>query len=429
MGMPARACGLASQSCSLRPTLRHVEAQTRTSATPAATTPQTGSLGVGVIGCGNISGIYLDSMNRYGGLHLVRTADVDLRRARSQAARYKAPRAGSLDELLDDDDVQIAIDLTPPAEHGPVGRAVLEAGKSLYNEKPLATTREQALALRDVAAQRGLRVGGAPDSFMGAGQQTLRAAIDDGSIGRPIGALAISIRSGPDNWHPNPDFFYQPGAGPLFDIGPYYVTALVALLGPVRRVAGLATIGRKDRPILGGPNAGRTIRVSTPTHVTALLDFVEGPVVSLMLTFDVASSGVSDVLGTAAPRFEIYGTEGTLTVEDPTSFDGPVRLFRSTRETWSDLPLVSGFTEHSDRGMGVADMAHAIRAARRHRASWELAYHVLDVMLAISEAAESGRYIDMESRCERPEPLDPRWPANEAWPPAGAARSSEAAVR
>jgi predicted dehydrogenase len=406
-----------------------VEAQTRTSAKPAAAPPETGSMGVGVIGCGNISGIYLDSMNRFGGLHLVRTADVDLKRARSQAARYKAPRAGSLDELLADDDVQIAINLTPPAEHGPVGRAVLEAGKSLYNEKPLATTREQARALQDTATARGLRVGGAPDMFMGAGLQTLRGALDGGSIGRPIGALAISIRSGPDHWHPNPDFFYQPGGGPLFDIGPYYVTALVTLLGPVRRVAGLATIGRKERPILGGPNAGRTILVSTPTHVPALLDFVEGPMVSLMLTFDVASSGVSDVVGTAAPRFEIYGTDGTLTLDDPTSFDGPVRLFRSGRETWSDLPLVSGFTEHSDRGMGVADMAHAMRAGRPHRASWQLAYHVLDVMLAISESAESGRYVDVESRCERPEPLDPKWPANENWRAGKATPGSAATVR
>jgi predicted dehydrogenase len=291
---------------------------------------------------------------------------------------------------------------------------VLEAGKSLYNEKPLATTREEAGALRDAAEARGLRVGGAPDTFMGAGLQTLRAAIDAGEIGRPIGALAVSVRTGPDHWHPNPDFFYQPGAGPLFDIGPYYVTALVVLLGPVRRVAALATIGRRERPILAGPRAGKTIRVETPTHVTALLDFVDGAVASLMLTFDVASSGVTDVVGSVAPRFELYGTDGTLTLDDPTGFDGPARLFRSGRETWSDLKLVNPFTEDSDRGMGVAEMAHAMRAGRPHRASFELAYHVLDVLTAIAEAAEGDRYVDVASRCERPEPLDPAWPANEA---------------
>jgi predicted dehydrogenase len=353
-------------------------------------------------------------MNRFEGVHLLRTADVDQERARSQAARYGAPRAGSLEELLADPEVQIAINLTPPAGHGPVGRTVLEAGKSLYNEKPLAATLEEARALRDVAEARGLRVGGAPDTFMGAGQQTLRAVIDAGTIGRPIGALAVSVRSGPDHWHPNPDFFYQPGAGPLFDIGPYYVTALVALLGPVRKVAGLATIGRRERPILAGDRAGTTIRVETPTHVTALLDFVEGPVVSLMVTFDVASSGLSDIVGSVAPRFELYGTDGTVTLDDPAAFDGPVRLFLSGRDEWSDVPLVNSFTEHADRGMAVAEMAHAMRAPRPHRASWELAYHVLDVLTAIAESAESGREVDVASRCARPEPLDPQWPANEA---------------
>jgi predicted dehydrogenase len=370
-------------------------------------------VGVGVIGCGNISGTYLDSMNRFSGVHLVRTADADLERAKSQARRYRAPRAGSLDELLADPDVEIAINLTPPTGHGPVGRAVLEAGKSLYNEKPLATSRDQARTLHDVADGRGLRVGGAPDTFMGAGVQTLRAEIDAGTIGRPIGALAVSIRSGPDHWHPNPDFFYQPGGGPLLDIGPYYVSALVTLLGPVRRVAGLSTIGRRERPILAGARAGTKIRVETPTHFGALLSFVDGVVVSLMVTFDVASSGVSDIVGSAAPRFEIYGTDGTLSLDDPTGFGGPVRLFRSGRKRWSELPLVSGFTEHSDRGIGVAEMAYAMRAGRPHRASWELAYHVLDVLIAIAESAESGNEVDVASRCARPEPLDPAWPANE----------------
>jgi predicted dehydrogenase len=244
--------------------------------------------------------------------------------------------------------------------------------------------------------------------------QTLRALMDAGRIGRPIGALAVSVRTGPDHWHPNPDFFYQPGGGPLLDIGPYYVSALVALLGPVRRVAGFATIGRRERPILAGARKGTTIRVETPTHVNALLDFVEGPVVSLMVTFDVASSGISDIVGSVAPRFEIYGTDGTLSLDDPTGFGGPVRLFRSGRKTWSRVPLVSGFTEHSDRGIGVAEMAYAMRAGRPHRASWELAYHVLDVLTAIAESAESGDEVDVASRCARPDPLDPAWPANEA---------------
>jgi Predicted dehydrogenases and related proteins len=220
--------------------------------------------------------------------------------------------------------------------------------------------------------------------------------IDDGAIGQPVAAVAFMVNHGPEHWHPDPDFYYQIGAGPMFDMGPYYLTALVNLIGPVRRVTGSARITTPERTITSAPKFGTTIRVNTPTHVAGLLDFASGAVGTIITSFDV--------WGSTLPRIEIYGTEGTLSVPDPNTFGGPVRLNRAGSREWEDVPLTHGYAENS-RGIGLADMAAAIRSGRPHRANGALAYHVLDLMHAFHDASDQGRHIEVESTCERPAPL------------------------
>jgi predicted dehydrogenase len=350
---------------------------------------------VGIIGAGNISGIYLENGKRFEAISIAAIADIDMDRARAQAEKGGVPKACSVEELLADPQIAIVINLTVPAAHGLVALAALEAGKSVYNEKPLATTREDARRMLDLAASRGLRVGGAPDTFLGAGLQTCRKLIDDGWIGTPVAATAFMLGRGPENWHPNPAFFYQPGAGPMFDMGPYYLTALVALLGPVRRVTGAARISFEERVVTAGQNYGMHIPVTTPTHVAGVMEFAAGPVATLVTSFDVWGANV--------PRIEIYGSEGSLSVPDPNTFGGPVRVHRYDGE-WGEVPLTHGFAENS-RGLGVADMATAMRSGRPHRASGELAYHVLDLMHAFHDAAREGRHIELASTAARPAPF------------------------
>jgi predicted dehydrogenase len=289
-----------------------------------------------------------------------------------------------------------------PQAHAEVALAALAAGKSVYNEKPLALDREQAKQMLDMAREQGLRVGCAPDTFLGGGLQTCRKLIDDGVIGEPIGATAFMMSHGPEGWHPNPEFFYQPGAGPMFDMGPYYLTALTTLLGPVRRVTGSTRVSFPARVISSEPLRGQVIKVNTPTHIIGVLDFTAGAIATIVTSFDVWSSEL--------PRLEIYGSKGTLSLPDPNTFGGPVRVRLAGEQSWSDVPITRGYTENS-RGLGVADMADAIRTGRTHRANGELAYHVLDLMHTIHDASREGRHIDMTSSCARPEPLPEGWTA------------------
>ncbi len=353
---------------------------------------------VGIIGCGVISTIYLQNCTASDQLNVLACADLDLSRARAQAARFNVPRAETVEELLADPSIDIIINLTVPAAHAAVGRAALQASKSVYNEKPLAVTREDGQMLLDEAGQRGLRVGCAPDTFLGGGLQTCRALIDQGTIGRPVAATAFMLGRGPEAWHPDPEFFYKVGGGPMFDIGPYYLTALVALLGPVRRVTGSARISFPERTIGSEPKRGASIKVETPTHLAGVLDFESGPIATLVTSFDVWAAEV--------PRIEIYGSDGTLSLPDPNTFGGPVRLLQAGSDRWVDVPLTHGHTVDS-RGLGVADMAEAIRQGRPHRAGGELAYHVLDIMHAIHEASEQGQHINLDSTCSRPDPMPP----------------------
>jgi predicted dehydrogenase len=355
---------------------------------------------VGIIGCGNISSIYMQAGRPFPILKIVACADLEPERARAQAEKYGIPRPCSVAELLADPAVAVVVNLTVPLAHAEVALAALEAGKHVYNEKPLAVSRDDARRMLERAAARGLRVGCAPDTFLGGGLQTCRALIDQGAIGRPVAAMAAMLSSGPERWHPNPDFFYREGAGPLFDMGPYYLTALAALLGPARTVSGSARVTHPQRVIGSGPRQGEPIPVATPSHVTALLEYDEA-VATLTTTFDVAEG--------YGPRLEIFGTEGSLRLPDPNTFGGPVQLKRRDAE-WEEVPIAHGYTENS-RGIGVADMAYAIAEGRPHRASAELAFHVLDTMHSIYESAETGRRVALASSCERPAALPVGWPA------------------
>lgn len=360
-----------------------------------------GAVGVGIIGTGTISGIYLKNLTAYEGVTVAACADIDEARARAQAEKFGVPKACSVEELLADPAIEIVVNLTIPHAHGAVGLAVLEAGKSVYNEKPLAIERDQARRMLALAAERGLRVGGAPDTFLGAGLQTCRQVLDEGRLGRPVAATAFMLGHGPESWHPNPDFYYQPGAGPMFDMGPYYLTALVSLLGAVRRATGSAGVSFPQRTITSQPLHGTTITVNVPTHTAGVLDFGAGPIGTIVTSFDVWSHN--------APRLEIYGSEGTLSLPDPNTFGGPVRLRRAGEQEWSEVPLTHGNAGNS-RGLGVLDMAAAVRHRRPVRANGELAYHVLDVMHAIHDASSEGRHVELGSSCARPAPLPPGLP-------------------
>jgi predicted dehydrogenase len=351
---------------------------------------------IGVVGCGNISGTYLKVAKTFDILEVVACADAIPELAKAKATEYGIPRTCTVDEILADPEIGIVLNLTPPAAHGEIALRALQAGKSIYNEKPLAIERSDAHRMLQIAKERNLRVGCAPDTFMGAGLQTCRKLIDDGAIGKPLGATAFMLGRGPEPWHPNPEFFYKAGGGPMFDMGPYYVTALVSLLGPVRRVTGSAQISFAERIIGSGPKKGNKIKVEIPTHIVGVMDFANGVVGNLITSFDVWACQL--------PRIEIYGSEGSLSVPDPNTFGGPVKLWKPETKAWEEVPLLPLRAENS-RSLGVADMAYALRSGRPHRASGQMAYHVLDVMHSIIDASYASKHIDMASTCERPAPL------------------------
>ncbi|HEX2863074.1 MAG TPA: Gfo/Idh/MocA family oxidoreductase [Deinococcales bacterium] len=351
---------------------------------------------VGVIGCGNIAPIYLKAPRSFPSLRVVACADVVIERARARAEEFGVPRACTPEELLAAPDVDVVVNLTIPAAHADIARQALEAGKHAYNEKPAAVKLEDGQALLALAKQKGLRFGGAPDTFLGAGLQTCRALIDAGAIGEPVAATAFMLSHGPEAWHPDPHFFFQPGAGPLFDMGPYYLTAMVNLLGPVARTTSFARASFAERVVGSGPKAGEKIPVNTPTHITAALEFAAGPTATLVTSFDVWHGEV--------PRIEIYGSEGTLSVPDPNTFGGPVRIRRAGQAAWEEVPVTRPFSENS-RGIGVAEMGFAIRAGRPARASGDLTVHVLEVMHGILSAASTSSVVTIESRPARPAAL------------------------
>lgn len=350
---------------------------------------------IGIIGCGNISAIYLKSDKVFHNIEIVGCADLDPERAKARAEEYGI-KAYTVRELLDDPTIEIVVNLTIPAAHAEVSAAAIEAGKAAYSEKPFALDRSDGEELLKLAAARGQRVGCAPDTFLGGGLQTCRQLIDDGAIGTPVAATAFMMSRGHEHWHPNPEFYYQPGGGPMFDMGPYYLTALVSILGPVRRVTGITRASFAERLISSQPKAGQTITVEVPTHVAGLLEFASGAVGTIITTFDVK--------GSQLPRMEIYGSDATLSLPDPNTFGGPVRLRGVDDTDWRDLPLTHIYTENS-RGLGVADLADAMQVGRVHRANGQLAHHVLDIMQAFHEASEQGTHVELTSTCARPAAL------------------------
>lgn len=351
---------------------------------------------VGVIGCGVISGKYFEMMKRFPILEVAACADALPERAQARAVEFAIPHAYSVDELLADPQIELVVNLTIPAAHAEVSLAALEAGKSVYSEKPLAITREDGQRLLDTARKQGLLLGCAPDTFLGGGLQTCRKLLDDGWIGEPVAAHASMQGHGPERWHPDPFFFYQPGGGPMFDMGPYYLTALVTLLGPVRRVAGLTKTTFPERFATSQSGIYRAIPVNTPTHISGLLEFAGGVAATIITSFDV--------WGTVQPPLELHGTQGSMRLPDPNFFDGPIWLRRAGEKEWSQAPLIYGYTENS-RGLGVADMAAALRLGRAQRVSGALAYHILDVMHSFEDSSRQGSYVTIESACERPAPL------------------------
>jgi predicted dehydrogenase len=365
-------------------------------------------LKAGIIGAGNISGIYIKNLqDRFSDtIDLCAIANASPEKAREAAKRYGLDFAESPDALLARDDIAIVLNLTPPAVHYAVAKAAIEAGKHIYNEKPLCANLADGEALLALAKKNKVRVSCAPDTFLGAGIQTARKIIDDGWIGRPFAGGAFMMHHGPEHWHPAPEFFYAPGGGPLLDMGPYYLTALTALLGPVATVTGNTTAALDTRIATCKEKYGLQIPVTTPTHISALLNYSCGVALSLIVSYDVWSHSL--------PCIEIYGSEGSLQVGDPNLFASPVRVKRCGSETWQEFPLVrpsnpllaDRFGGDNWRGIGVTDMAESIYANRPHRASGDLALHVLEVMTRILESAETGKRLTISNTCERPEKLD-----------------------
>lgn len=351
------------------------------------------TLTIGIVGCGNITAQYLATLPSLETLRLVAVADLDLARARSVAAELPGVRALSVQELMDDDDVQLVLNLTIPAAHAQVALAAIAAGKHVYGEKPLAATSAEAAEVLAAAAAAGVTVGCAPDTVLGTGTQTARHAIDAGLIGRPISATATMVTPGHERWHPNPDFYYVPGGGPLLDMGPYYVSALVTLLGPVTSVIGAASHTRGTRVIATGPRAGEKIPVTTDTHVSGILVHASGALSTVVMSFDAVA--------TASANIEVHGETGSLIVPDPNRFDGKVKLHRLGGDGWETLPVSAGYAAAS-RGIGLHDLALTAPGGEP-RAGGRLAFHALDVMESLLQSAHTGQSVTITSTCERPD--------------------------
>ena len=364
----------------------------------------TKDLGVGIIGCGNISSAYLKLAPIFKGYSILAVADINMDNANARATEFGV-RADTVDELLAADDIDLIINLTIPAAHVAVSRAILQAGKHVYSEKPFVLSLAEAQELGDIARSKGVRIGSAPDTFMGGSHQIARQLIDDGSIGKVTSGAAVVMSSGMEDWHPNPDFFFQKGGGPILDLGPYYICNLVQLLGPVAKVTSLTGMAQTTRTIANGPRNGETVPVETPTTIHAVLGFENGAIITLLASWDVWASN--------HPIMELYGTEGTMNLPDPNFFGGELTITDRSgdpiEKSWDHPFNVPNFeeTRANYRGAGLADMAIAIATDRPHRCNDAFATHVVEVMTSILEAGETGKVITMSTTCSRPDALSP----------------------
>ena len=369
----------------------------------SAPTARTGPVGIGIIGAGVISKQYLDNLTSFPDVNVAAVGDVFEEAAAARAAEYGVPVHGGVDAVLGNPDVEIVINLTIPAAHVEVATQALNAGKHVWSEKPFSLDRESGLGLLKAADAAGLRLGCAPDTFLGAGLQTARRMIERGDIGVPLTALTLMQSPGPESWHPNPAFLFQDGAGPLFDIGPYYLTTLVQTFGSIRRVAAFGSKSRETRVIGSGPKAGEEFAVTVPTHVSSILEFDGGESAQSIFSFDSPLKRAGFV--------EITGSEATIAFPDPNNFDGDVRICARGADDWTTVPS-TGST--ASRGAGVLEMARAIRAGRPHRAQGELAFHVLDTMASIAESIDTKAFVDVESSTAPVPALPEEWDPTEA---------------
>ena len=369
---------------------------------------------IGLIGCGRISDIYLKNCDHFNGIEIVACASLDIEESRAKAAQYGIPKACVPDDIFADPEIDAVLNLTIPDAHYDISRQALEAGKHVYSEKPFVTDLDDGRRLLALGREKGLSVGNAPDTFLGGRWQTVRKLLDAGVIGAPTGVAAFVPTHGVERHHPNPDFYYAKGGGPLLDLGPYYLTAMVFCLGPIRRVAGMARKTFPTRMIENGPRHGEMIPVEVDTHCLSLMEFESGVVGQMMVSFDVWES--------ETPRLEIYGEEGTICIPDPDPGDG-ANIFQGpvwyrTRETsrWTMRPRPKAPAEWSvaenthdynwdARGVGLLDLADAVREGRPPRASGEMAFHVFEAMEGMLASPGLGRFVDLTSRCDRPEPL------------------------
>ncbi len=351
---------------------------------------------IGVVGCGNISDYYLKNLLKFKMLEVTSLADLRRERAEEKAKAYGIPHVCDVDELMASPEVDLVVNLTIPKAHAEICLKAMDAGKHVFVEKPFGITREEGRAMAAKAKAMNVRIGGAPETFMGGAMQTCRKLIDDGWIGTPVAATAFMAHHGNEYGHPDPEFTYKPGAGPLLGMGPYYVTALISLLGPVAEVQASAKASFPERIIRSLPKYGQKIQVEVPTHVAGILQFVNGATATLITSYEVWGSEV--------PKIEIYGSDGTLSVPDPNGFGGPVKLYRPEFAAWAEIPKPFRYVDFI-RGLGVAEMACALLRNRQHRANGELAYHALDVMQSLYDAADSKTVHKVETRCARPEPM------------------------
>lgn len=352
---------------------------------------------IGVVGCGTISSIYFENLTKlFVNTEVYACADIVKERAVEAANKFNIPHVMSTEELLQCEDIQIVLNLTIPKVHFEVCKAALLAGKHIYVEKPLSLTMEQGSELVKLASEKNLMIGGAPDTFLGGGLQTCRKLIEDGFIGTPIAATAFMTCHGHESWHPDPEFYYQTGGGPMFDMGPYYLTALISLLGEAKTVCGMTKITFPQRTITSAKKFGKVIDVEVPTHVAGTIEFKNGAIATMITSFDIWSSTL--------PRIEIYGSLGTLIVPDPNTFGGPVMLKMAHNNEFKEIPLTHIYSDNS-RGLGVADMARCVETGAKPRANGELTNHVLEIMHAFHISSDTKKYVDLSTHCEQPRML------------------------
>ena len=353
---------------------------------------------IGLIGCGNISDQYLTNLPRLPGINVKACADSVMERAKARALEYGIPEFLKVDELLERDDIELVVNLTIPKAHCEVSTRIINAGKHAYSEKPLAVRRSDGAKILESAKRMNKSAGCAPDTFLGAGIQTCRNLIDKGAIGEPIAATAFMANHGPEHGHPDPGFYYEVGGGPMLDMGPYYLTALINLMGPISSVSGMTRKTFEERTITSESLFGTKIDVEIPTHIAASLRFVNGAIGTIITSFDI--------WGSQLPRIEIYGTEGSISVPDPDTFKGPVLIQTGYEDNWNPIDLTHPI---GGRGLGVADMVAAVKDSRQPRADISLAYHVLDVMEAIHDSSDQENHVSIKSFCRRPSPIKPGW--------------------